>query len=91
MQARLVDWVEADPVHGALLVRVGDRVRVRARVRVGARVRVRARVRVDGAGLAALTGAVVAAHHAARELGLVRCRGKVRGRVRVSVRQGYKG
>jgi hypothetical protein len=59
LQARLVDGVEADPVHGAVL--------------------------------APLAGAVVAAHHAARELGLVRCRGKVRGRVRVSVRQGYKG
>ena len=59
MQARLVDWVEADPIHGAVL--------------------------------ATLAGAVVAAHHAARELGLVRCRGKVRGTVRVSVRQGYKG
>ena len=59
MQARLVDWIEADPVHGAVL--------------------------------ATLAGAVVAAHHAARELGLVRCRGKVRGTVRVSVRQGYKG
>ena len=47
MQARLVDWIEADPVHGAVL--------------------------------ATLAGAVVAAHHAARELGLVRCRGKVRG------------
>ena len=59
MQARLVDWVEADPIHGAVL--------------------------------APLAGAVVAAHEAARELGLVRCRGKIRGRVRVSVRQGYKG
>ena len=59
MQARLVDWVEADPIHGAVL--------------------------------APLAGAVVAAHEAARELGLVTCRVKVRGRVRVSGRQGYKG